>query len=86
MKVSPLREAILAGLRRRRPGATLCPSEAARAVYPSDWRKHMEATRREALLLCDEGLVAICQAGERIDPQKGFKGPIRLRLETREPR
>jgi hypothetical protein len=80
MKNEPLREAILSLLHKRRSGATICPSEAARTVYPEHWRDHMEATRREALALVDEGVIDICQDGQAVDPTKAIKGPIRLRL------
>ncbi|MEM7387195.1 MAG: DUF3253 domain-containing protein [Verrucomicrobiota bacterium] len=75
-----LRKAILDLLARRKPGATICPSEAARLVAPDGWRDLMELTRRVALVLVNEGLVDICQKGNVVDPSAGIKGPVRLRL------
>ena len=83
MKTDALREAILTLLRKRQPGASICPSEAARYAYPDDWREHMEAIREETLALVDEGIIDICQGGKPISPTQEFKGPIRLRLKTK---
>ncbi|MFL6152017.1 MAG: DUF3253 domain-containing protein, partial [Ornithinibacter sp.] len=43
-----LQQAILDLLDQRRPGATICPSDAARAVEPDDWRPLMDAARGAA--------------------------------------
>ena len=53
-------------------------------VYPKDWRDHMEATRREAVALADEGVIDICQGGNAIDSKKRVKGPIRFRLKPKD--
>ena len=79
MKATQLREAILATLPKRLIGATICPSGAARSVYPDNLRNHMEATLQQALALVGEGLIDVRQGGERIDPTGGGKVPIRLR-------
>ena len=58
-------------------GATICPSEAARAVT-EDWRPLMERTRRAARRLVAAGRVVITQKGRVVDPSTA-RGPIRIR-------
>lgn len=58
--------------------ATICPSEAARAVRPDDWRPLMEPARRAARRLVAAGEVEIVQGGRVVDPSAA-KGPIRIR-------
>lgn len=82
-KVTPdderLAAAIVDLLRSRARGASICPSEAARAVQPVDWRELMEPARRAARRLVAEGVVEITQGGRVVDPSTA-KGPIRVRL------
>lgn len=73
-----LEAAILELLDRRPNGASICPSEAARAVNPDDWRSLMEPARRAARRLVARELVNITQKGRPVDPSM-FKGPIRIR-------
>ena len=73
-----LEHAILGLLDQRRAGATICPSEAARAVFPDDWREHMERTRQAARRLVADGRVEITQKGVVVDPNHA-RGPIRIR-------
>lgn len=70
---------ILSMLRERADGATICPSEVARALEPNDWRPLMEPTRRAARRLAHRGDLLITQGGRPVDPQ-AIRGPIRLRL------
>ncbi|MDJ0652578.1 MAG: DUF3253 domain-containing protein [Xanthomonadales bacterium] len=80
-----LESAILGLLARRKGGATICPSEAARACYgESDdgWRELMEPARCAARRLVARGEIDILQRGRIVDPSTAC-GPIRLRL-TRE--
>jgi hypothetical protein len=58
--------------------ATICPSEAARAVGGDEWRDLMEPVREAARRLRDEGEVEITQRGEVVDPVTA-RGPIRIR-------
>lgn len=75
-----LEETIVALLRQRPAGASICPSEAARAVAQDhDWRALMEPARRAARRLAHQGAIEITQRGRVVDPC-GFRGPIRLRL------
>jgi hypothetical protein len=76
-----LERAILDLLERRRPTATICPSDAARTVYEGDddgWRELMEPARRAARRLVEAGEVEITQAGRPVDPETA-RGPIRIR-------
>lgn len=81
-KISPvdveLEHRILAILDSRKSGASLCPSEAARAVGGDDWRSLMEPARRAARRLVEAGEVEITQQGRVVDPSHA-KGPIRIR-------
>lgn len=81
-----LGRAILDLLGERAAGATICPSEAARAVHasrksegPDDgWRALMDLARRAARRLVGEGRVGVTQRGEVVDPESA-RGPIRIR-------
>jgi hypothetical protein len=62
----------------RRDGATICPSEAARALRPDgDWRALMDDVRRVAADETAAGRLEVRQHGERVDPAAAT-GPIRL--------
>ncbi|TIC81946.1 DUF2256 and DUF3253 domain-containing protein [Nocardioides sp. GY 10127] len=62
----------------RAASATICPSEAARAVGGEDWRDLMEPARQAARRLVAAGQVEITQGGRVVDPSTA-KGPIRVR-------
>ena len=80
-----LESTILDLLRARARGATICPSDAARAVGGDDWRPLMETARRAARRLVVAGRAEITQGGRVVDPSTA-KGPIRVRLGAQEPR
>ncbi|MEU8679584.1 DUF3253 domain-containing protein [Streptomyces sp. NPDC048560] len=76
-----LERAILELLERRDPKATICPSDAARAVYEGEgdgWRALMEPARRAATRMVEAGEVEITQSGSPVEPSK-VRGPIRIR-------
>ncbi|MDT0214193.1 DUF2256 and DUF3253 domain-containing protein [Rothia sp. ARF10] len=84
-----LERSILNLLEQRASNATICPSEAARAVaatgaHDADqegedpWRALMEPARRAARRLVDAGEVEIVQQGHVVDPSTA-QGPIRIR-------
>ena len=74
-----LEAAILELLAGRAPTATICPSDAARAVGDEDsWRELMDPARAAAARLVDRGEVEITQGGEVVDLTTA-KGPIRIR-------
>ena len=73
-----LERAIGALLDDRRPGATICPSEAARAVDADAWRALMPAARAAAGRLAGAGAVEVTQGGEVVDVTTA-RGPVRIR-------
>jgi hypothetical protein len=73
---------LLALASERGPGATFCPSEAARALVgsnPDEWGKLMIPVRRVAVALALEGRLSITRKGKVVDPAD-FKGVYRLGL------
>ncbi|WP_299050380.1 DUF2256 and DUF3253 domain-containing protein [uncultured Nocardioides sp.] len=76
-----LESTILSLLEKRKGGATICPSDAARTVYEGEddgWRDLMEPARRAARRLVAAGEVEITQKGSVVDPSTA-KGAIRIR-------
>lgn len=65
-------------LRHRSTTATVCPSEAARAVGGADWRPLMEPARMAARRLVAAGVAEVTQGGRVVDASTA-KGPIRVR-------
>ncbi|MEM7790708.1 MAG: DUF3253 domain-containing protein, partial [Verrucomicrobiota bacterium] len=66
-------------------GASICPSEPARAIYATaDWREKMGLIRDVASEMVIAGELEMTQKGHVVDPQNS-KGPIRLRLVSRSP-
>lgn len=74
-------ECIFALLAARRPGATICPSEVARALAPGDgpWRACMPRIRAVAQTLVQQGRLCVTRGGRAVDPARPA-GPIRLGL------
>lgn len=71
---------ILALLSQRSPGATICPSDAARHVYAGadeGWRALMQPARDAAAMLADEGAVEVFQRGQVVDIRTAT-GPVRI--------
>lgn len=66
-------------LARRAPGATICPSEAARSVGGTEWRPLMDPARDAVGRLVEEGRVEVTQRGEVVDLAQA-RGPVRVRL------
>lgn len=81
-----LEQMIIDALAARAAGATICPSEIARAAADSPdeavWRELMEPVRRAARRLVAAGRLEITQGGRVIDPSTA-RGAIRLRLVRR---
>jgi hypothetical protein len=73
-----LERAIAGLLGQRRPGTTICPSEAARAVAPEGWRELMPAARAAAGRLAATGAVEVTQHGQVVDVATA-RGPVRVR-------
>ena len=67
-------------LERRRPGATICPSDAARALGGDEgFRPLMGAVRDAARAMAARGELEVTQRGRLVDLD-GAGGAIRLRL------
>ncbi|MEM7378269.1 MAG: DUF2256 and DUF3253 domain-containing protein [Pseudomonadota bacterium] len=77
---SALERTIVDLLGQRARGATVCPSEAARAVFAADaWRAQMERTRQAGRRLVAAGELEWLQRGCVVDPDTA-RGPVRFRL------
>lgn len=63
-------------LRGRDDDATICPSEAARAVGGDRWRDRMDQVREVATELADDDIIEFRRGGEPADPTAS--GPVRL--------
>lgn len=73
-----IRQVITELLQNREPPATICPSEAARALAPGGWRALMPRVREAAIALAREGKLDIRQGGQNVAPDGPLRGPIRL--------
>jgi hypothetical protein len=64
----------------RAPDRSICPSEVARAMWPTDWRPHMSEVRAVGFALATAGQITITQGGEVRTSTDSIRGPIRYRL------
>ena len=78
-KGSSVTQAILDLVGRRGAGKTICPSEAAKAISPTDWRKLLPNVRSTAIRLAVAEKVSIYRRGKIVDPLD-FKGVYRIGL------
>ena len=78
-KPSPIAQTILTMATERGADKTICPSEVARALFDTHWRKHMDDVRQAAIALQQQGKVSITQKGEPVDVDH-IKGPIRIKI------
>jgi hypothetical protein len=69
-------------LDRRRPEASICPSEAARAIDPKGWRDLMPEARAAAGRLAAAGTVEVTQGEKTVDVATA-SGPVRVRRPAR---
>ncbi len=69
-------------LEKRRPDATICPSEVARALAPAEdeaaWRAAMPGVRRVAAELAAQGRLRVTRGGVPVANPEHPDGPIRL--------
>lgn len=79
MSKDTIESAILALVEQRGAGKSICPSEAARAVWPEDWQNRMRQVRNVAVGLARKGEISILRKGKPVDPDD-FKGVYRLSL------
>ncbi|NJR79390.1 DUF3253 domain-containing protein [Sphingomonas sp. 36D10-4-7] len=75
--MSDARAAVLDLLARRAAGATICPSEVARARSPEDWRSAMPSVHAAIDGLVRDGAVRLSWKGERLAARSG---PYRIAL------
>lgn len=70
-------EAILSLLAERAPGATICPSEAARRIAGAqgDWRAEMEPVHAAADALTESAVITLSWKGS---PMQKRRGPYRI--------
>ena len=80
-------DAIVDLLGRRAVDASICPSEAARALPASDWRDAMPRVREVAAKLAATGCVRVTQGDAQLPVQAiaDARGPLRLRRGPRFP-
>ncbi len=71
---------VLALLRHRAPGGSICPSDVARAIGGPGWRSLMDEVRDQARALALDREVHLTARGEVLDPGETPRGPIRIRL------
>ncbi|GGG99633.1 hypothetical protein GCM10007420_14370 [Glycocaulis albus] len=79
MSKDTIESAILALVEQRGAGKSICPSEAARAVWPEEWQKRMREVRGVAIGMARKGEISILRKGKPVDPDD-FKGVYRLSL------
>jgi hypothetical protein len=86
MGPSLIESTIVALLAQRKPSASICPSEVARAIHPGDeaaWRALMPEVRNTAQTLADQGVLRITRKGEVVGKEELHHGAIRLARGTR---
>ena len=78
-RIQAFADAIVTLLAARADDASICPSEVARAVVPTNWRAHLDDVRQAGRQLARHGAIVILQRGRELDPDKPVRGPIRYR-------
>jgi hypothetical protein len=78
-KQTIISQSILAMATERGADKTICPSEVARALFDTHWRKHMDEVRQAAIVLQQNGKVLITKKGIPVDVDH-LKGPIRIKI------
>jgi hypothetical protein len=77
-RTARLAAAMRALLRHRRPGSTICPSDAARVAGGPTWRGAMDAARAVAFELQGRGVVEVRRGDERDASPGDARGPLRI--------
>lgn len=62
----------------RATGASVCPSEVARAGARHHWRQYLDEVREVARHLARRQLLTITQRGRIVSPDAAVRGPVRL--------
>jgi hypothetical protein len=67
-------EAIRVALARRRPGASICPTDAARLMGGENWRAALPAIHAAARALAADGVLLLTQRGAPVtDPRGAYR-------------
>lgn len=74
--------AILALAGHRAPAGSICPSDAARAVGGARWRSLVPVAQAAARRLAVAGDVVVTQRGSVLDPNRPWRGPVRIALRS----
>lgn len=61
-----------------RKGASFCPSEVVRKMYPQDWRHFMPDIQMAMMDMYQEGKINVTQKGVPIPTDIMPKGPVRI--------
>jgi hypothetical protein len=72
------RAAIEALAGHRAPDGTICPSDAARVIGGTSWRRQMDLVRGVAADLAAEHVIEVTQRGARV-AGRDWRGPVRIR-------
>ena len=64
-------------LRHRPAGATICPSDVARAVSSPDWRRQLATVRAVAVEQAGDGEIVVLQRGAPVPRPEEARGPLR---------
>jgi Protein of unknown function (DUF3253) len=75
-----IRAEILRQCAARAPNRSICPSEVARALWPTEWREHMDKVRCVGTQLARASEIQITQRGSVRDPHEEIRGAIRYQL------
>ncbi|AEG91537.1 DUF3253 domain-containing protein [Ramlibacter tataouinensis] len=76
-------KAITTLLDSREPPATICPSEAARALERDEWRPLMPRVRAVAIAMANDGVLNIRQGGRTVVPDRSLRGARQTRASLR---
>lgn len=80
-KASPtILEIAIMEMGRMRKGASFCPSEVVRWMYPQDWRFFMDNVKEEMMRLYREGKISVIQKNNPVNPDYLPKGPVRIKM------
>ena len=72
----------LALSRHRAPTGTICPSDVARTLGGTGWRRLLEPVRAVVRELARAGRVEVRQRGNVLDPDQPWTGPVRVAAST----
>ena len=79
MSEDVIETAILSLLEKAGPEKSIAPADAAREVFPNNWRDRMRHVRNAAIHLARQGKIVVLRKGKPVD-HENFKGVYRLAL------